>query len=103
MFNLNNLKNLPLYDLKINEMIKNYFNLYFKPNFINKKIIARRKKHLSLNKIYVSKAEVKHTNNKAILTVYVYNREKISLLKKIKKIKNSFYNKIILLGNNEKI
>src|SRR5690349_18226142 len=51
----------------------------------------------SLNKIYASKAEIKHTNNKAILTVYVYNREKISLLKKIKKLKNSFYNNVKLL------
>jgi len=50
-----------------------------------------------LNKIYASKAEIKHTNNKAILTVYVYNREKISLLKKIKILKKGFYNKVKLL------
>ena len=103
-FNKNNVKNLPIYDLKINEIIKNYFNLYFKPNFILNKVIAYKYKYLSLNKIYVSKAEIKHTNNKAILTVYVYNREKISLLKNIKKIKRSFYKKIaILINKNSKI
>ncbi len=103
-FNKNNLKNLPIFDLKINEIIKNYFNLYFKPKFIFNKVLAYKYKYLSLNKIYVSKAEIKHTNNKAILTVYVYNREKISLLKKIKKIKRSFYKKIALLINkNSKI
>lgn len=37
-----------------------------------------------MNKIYVSKAEVKHTNSKAIITIYTYNREKLALLKKIK-------------------
>lgn len=103
-FNKNNIKNLPIYDLKINEIIKNYFNLYFKPKFIFNKVLAYKYKYLSLNKIYVSKAEIKHTNNKAILTVYVYNREKISLLRKIKRIKRSFYKKIVLLINkNSKI
>jgi hypothetical protein len=47
-----------------------------------------------MNKIYVSKAEIKHTNTKAILTVYAYNREKISLLNKIKNLKQSFYKKL---------
>jgi len=50
-----------------------------------------------MNKIYVSKAEIKHTNTKAILTVYTYNREKVSLLKRIKLLRKSFYDKINLL------
>ena len=33
-----------------------------------------RKKRLSLSKIYVSKAEVKHTSSKAIITIYTYNK-----------------------------
>ena len=28
----------------------------------------------SFNKIYVSKPEIKHTNSKALITVYTYNR-----------------------------
>jgi len=57
-----------------------------------------------LNKIYISKAEVKHTNIKAILTVYAYNREKISLLKRIRGLRNSFYNNVkLLLFKNKKI
>ena len=88
-FNSNKLKNLPLYDLNVNSLIKNYFNLYFNNKFLFSKYRPRR--NLSFNKIYVSKAEIKHTNNKALLTVYVYNREKISILTRIKGIKNSFY------------
>jgi len=99
-FNKNNLKNLPFYHIKINEIIKNYFNLFFKPKFLLNKEKPRKYRYLSLNTIYVSKAEIIHTNNKAILTVYVYNREKILLLKKIKKIKKSFYTKIVLLINS---
>lgn len=90
-FNSNKLKNLPLYDLNVNSLIKNYFNLYFNNKFIFSKYRPRKKRNLSFNKIYVSKAEIKHTNNKALLTVYVYNREKISILKRIKLIQNSFY------------
>jgi len=98
VFNLNILKNLPSYDININKIIKDYFNLYFNHKFLLKKKKSFLKYiSLSFNKIYVSKAEIKHTNNKAILTIYTYNREKISLLKKIRLIKESFYEKIQLL------
>ena len=94
-FNPNKLKNLPVYDLNVNFLIKNYFKLYFNNKFIFSKYRPRRSRYLSINKIYVSKAEIKHTNNKAILTVYVYNREKISILKRILLVKNSFYKKYL--------
>lgn len=94
VYNKNNLKNLPVYDLNINELIKNYFNLYLNPKYLAKKYKSSKKRILSFNKIYVSKAEVKHTNNKAILTIYLYNREKLSLLKKIKNLEESFYSEL---------
>lgn len=103
VFNLNNLKNLPLYNININALVKHYFNLYFNHKFINNKYTPSRIKRLSLNKVFVSKAEIKHTNSKAIITIYTYNREKRILLKKIKFIKNLFYKKILSLlykGNN---
>lgn len=104
VFNFNNLKNLPLYNININTLVKNYFNLYFNHKFINNKFRSPRIKRLSLNKIFVSQAEIKHTNSKAIVTIYTYNREKLVLLKKIKMIKNFFYKKILsLLYNDEKL
>jgi len=63
----------------------------------SKSLLRRMRMHVSMNKIYVSKAEIKHTNTKAILTVYTYNREKVSLLKRIKLLRKSFYDKINLL------
>lgn len=86
-YNSNNFVNYPVYDLKINSLIKSYFNLYFTHKFLNHKYISRKKKSRSFNKIYVSKAEIKHTNSKAIITIYVYNRERFLLLKKITKLK----------------
>ena len=91
VFNHNNLKNLPLFDININSLIKDYFNLQFKDQILLKKKRFSKVNVVSLNKIYASKAEIKHTNTKAILTVYTFNREKISLYKKIKKLKKSFY------------
>lgn len=99
-FNKYSLKNLPIYDININELIKNYFNLYINPKYLAEKYKSSKKKILSFNKIYVSKAEVKHTNTKAILTVYIYNREKVSLLKKIKNLEKSYYEKFFFTKNN---
>lgn len=93
-----------MYDININSLIKNFFNLQFNYKFLFKKYKSYKLRSSSLNKIYASKAEIKHTNNKAILTVYVYNREKISLLKKIKILNKSFYNKVkLLVYQNKKI
>ena len=69
-----------MYDININSLIQNFFNLQFNYKFLYKKFKSYKLRSSSLNKIFASKAEIKHTNNKAILTVYVYNREKISLL-----------------------
>lgn len=64
--------------------------MYFNHRFIKNKYISHKKKRKSLNKIFISKAEIKHTNSKAIITIFVYNREKLILLKKIRKLKEIF-------------
>ena len=73
------------YDINVNNLIESYFNLYFKRKFLNDKYISRysRKKRNSLQKIYVSKADVKHTNSKALINIFIYNKEKMVLLKNI--------------------
>lgn len=104
VFNFNNLKNIPVYNININTLVKNYFNLYFNHKFLQNKYKSPRTNRLSLNKIFVSKAEIKHTNSKATVTIYTYNREKIVLLKKLNKIKNFVYIKILsLLYNSDKL
>jgi hypothetical protein len=104
VFNFNNLKNIPVYNININTLVKNYFNLYFNHKFIQNKYKSPRTNRLSLNKIFVSKAEIKHTNSKATITIYTYNRENRVLLKKINMLKNLFYKKIIsLLYNSDKL
>lgn len=74
------MKNLPIYDIITNNLIKNYFNLSFKREFLGAKYIhipeIRKKKRFSLRKIFVSKAEVKHTNSKALINIFIYNKQK---------------------------
>nr|ACV41170.1 ribosomal protein 3 [Hyalorhinocladiella minuta-bicolor] len=77
-YNNNNIKNIPAYDLVINKLLKGYFNSYLNPS-IN--FLYSNKRYTSLNKIFISKASIRHTNSKAIITIYVYDREKISLSK----------------------
>ena len=68
----------------------------FAGKFIKSKNISNIKKFKSYNTIFVSSAEVKHTNSKAIITIYIYNRQKIVLQKKIKQLKSILQNLIIL-------
>jgi hypothetical protein len=96
-YNKNYSINLPVNNVKINEIIQHYFNLRFFPKFIGRKYKPRWVRRPSMNKIYVSNTEIKHTNSKAILTVYTFNREKISLLNKVKSLKKDFLKKLKFL------
>lgn len=78
---------MPSATTQVNSLIKNYFNLY------NKRIEAKmrtkrlllRLRRLSSNKIYVSNGEFKHTNNKVLINIYVFNRQKDNYLLILKK------------------
>lgn len=99
-YNKNYIKTLPIVDSVVNKLIKSYFNL--SPLFNNKKSkrVQVRFKRLSLNRILVSKAEMKHTNNKVIITVYLYNRNKKFFYNKLKNLYKVFLFKNIPNLNN---
>lgn len=86
-FNSNSMKNFPVYDINVNKLLISYFNLYIGNKIMMVKHISSYIKGLSFNKIYVSKPEIKHTNSKAIITVYIFNREIIPMIKNIDKLK----------------
>lgn len=54
------------------------------------KIIFKRrrtnKSRYSANKIYASRAEVKHTNTKLFIILYIYNKQKSSIERYIRKL-----------------
>jgi Mitochondrial ribosomal protein (VAR1) len=60
-------------------------------------------RRLSSHKIFISKGEFKHTNNKVIINIYIYNRQKFNYLNSLKKIKHGLNkSKIIKLNNIRK-
>ena len=87
VFNKNAINLLPQATELVNKLIKSYFNLYNLK--LERKIrsnrLLRRLRKLSSNKIYVSNGEFKHTNNKVVITLYLFNRQKFNIDKKIRK------------------
>ena len=71
-------------------IIKNLFSSYF--NMLQNKLIRlykrRRhyKKRYSANRIFVSRAEVKHTNTKIFVILYTYNKQKFYIERHIRNI-----------------
>ena len=88
-FNKNTTKLLPIADTVITKLIRSYFNMYSRK--LEKKLkypsirMRVRMRRLSTNRILVSRAEVKHTNDKLLITLYLYNRQKKYYINKIKK------------------
>lgn len=102
-YDKNNLKNIPLNDLNLNKMIKSYFNLHLKNKFLNIKHMSLKRRHSLLRRVYVSNTEIKHTNNKVIITLYVLNTQKKVLYKRYLKSKRffeSFRSKILNIQRN---
>lgn len=107
------LKSLPVADKMVGRLIKSYFNLSpvyeRKDDMINRRgrqsVLARKRrlrvfyKRLSMQKSFVSRAEMKHSNNKVIFTVYVYNREKKLILKNLKTLEKQPLN--LYIKNNQ--
>ena len=87
-YNSKKIKHLIVKDKILFNIIKSYFNLYNikEQNKININNVHIRFKRLSNLKIFVSKAEIKHTNAKATITIYIYNRQKVYLINKINNI-----------------
>lgn len=102
-YDKNNLKNIPLNDINLNKMIQSYFNLHFKKKFIHTKNMSLKRRHSLLRRIYVSNVEIKHTNNKAIVTLYVINTQKKILHKRYTKSKRFFESLKVNILNLQKI
>ncbi len=88
-FNKNNIKLLPSTDKNVIKLLKTYFNFFLDVRNMhsNPKLLLRTKtksmpnryRKLSANKVFVGKGELKHTNDKVIITKYIYNAERLHL------------------------
>lgn len=106
-FNKNYLKSLPVADKVIIKLIKSYFNFY-SPQYEKKLNLSRSRLRfirLSTNKIFVSRAELKHVSDKVIITLYIYNQQEKYFLNKLgikKNTKQSFLNSLLLRAKKKK-
>ena len=87
VYNKNALSLIPVASRLVMKLIKGYFNSY---NWkleqkLRKEKLRRRLRKFSTNRIFVSDGEFKHTNDKVNITLYVYNRQKLNYLLKLKK------------------
>lgn len=113
-YNKNLIKPLPVTDNLVYKILNSYFNLGLFHAKIKKKakrlhIRSRRLRRRSrrtrirfirrtINRIFLSRAEMKHTNNKVIITVYTYNRNLKYLYYKIRKLISRIKRKKINMG-----
>lgn len=87
----NYIKNVIIADKILSRLLKNYFNLFFSKKLLTSKRVITRFRRLDIKKIFVSKAELKHTSSKVIITLYVYNEEKRILTHRIKRIETMLF------------
>ena len=93
VYNKNALNFIPSTTLSAIKLIKSFFNLYnstVERKMRTKRLLLRLRR-LSLNKIFVSNGEFKHTNNKVTITLYIFNRQKRSYLNRMKKLRFYFF------------
>jgi len=84
-YNKNLIKTLPVLDKNLLYLLKSYYNMGISHKILNIKRRFNRFRRLSPRKVFVGKGEVKHTNSKVIISVYLYNTEKMYLIREIKK------------------
>lgn len=101
VFNKNVINLIPTASELSIKLIKSYFNIY---NYkleqkIRRKRLLKRLRKLSSHKIYVSNGEFKHTNNKVLITIYLFNRQKYNYLVKMR---TQYYKKFMFFKNKLK-
>lgn len=78
-YNIPYVKLLIIYNLRVNNIFNNYLNMFKDKIKIFFKRRRTNKIRYSADKIYVSRAEVNHTNTKLIVFFYTYNKAKSSI------------------------
>lgn len=95
-FNKNENKSIPVVDNVVNNILKSYFNLrplyakykvkrfrYKRRSFTSRRFSSRR---FSSKKIFISRAKIKHTNNKVIINTNTFDKLKIYYISKFLKL-----------------
>ena len=90
-YNKNYIKLLPSADKSVMKLLRSYFNFFVSHKILKAKRVANKDRKLSANKVFVGKGELKHTNNKVVVTSYIYNAEQLYLKSLFRREAKSFY------------
>jgi len=66
-------------------LLKSYFNMQIKDEKIKNKRNIIKNRRVSTKRVFIGRGELKHSNNKVIITFYVYNTEAMFLWGNVKK------------------
>lgn len=89
VYNKSALNLIPITTLSAIKLVRSFFNLYninIERKMRTKRLLLRRRR-LSQNKIFVSNGEFRHTNNKVLVTLYLFNRQRRSYYNRMKKLR----------------
>jgi hypothetical protein len=70
----------------INNLFRSYFNMFEKKIKILYKRRRVTKRRYSANKVYISKAELKHTNTSITIILFIYNKKKSIMERNMRKL-----------------
>lgn len=86
-YNKNAINLIPVKTKFVMKLVKGYLDSYHLSleSLLRKERLRRRYRKISTNRIFLGDGEFKHTNDKVNITLYVYNRQKLNYLLKLKK------------------
>lgn len=79
-YNKNTIKNIPMHNILVNNIIKTYFNILL----LKYKSISSKIRRNFLKEIYISNAKIKYNNSMAIITLYTVNLRKYVFIRYMK-------------------
>jgi hypothetical protein len=94
-FNKQNIKLLAYLDNSVTVNIESHFN------FLSKKNTKGRIDKSSVNKVFVSEPEIKHTNHSVTIFSFLFNKNKTTFLYKLKKLRIKLFNNKKILRTKE--
>jgi hypothetical protein len=98
-YNNNHIKSIPILDKNLLKLIKSYFSFYHKSELYVKSDdepldisnrLPKRFKRASFKRIFINKAELKHTNSKLIINIDLFNLQIRHLIQDIKLSRDNY-------------
>ena len=100
-YNKSYLKPLVVYNGLLNILFSSYSNMLQSKSKVKFNRRRHKKSRYSADKLYISKAELKHTNINLTIFIFLYNKQKVSIEQYLRKLLTclTFYRKKVKVAN----